>query len=309
MNFFARRTPISTANGSPVASSIKVTEPLITTKEKKLSSTVSKLNPPNNSNGTSKSTTPPQVSSSQGDSIYAKVSSSSNHSSSAHLSQSNKHRQRAISMLSSSSAISNVLNQDTLLEDDNCSLKSDDLMCDYDDTLTIDSLSKNDRTDSCSSASLTNEPNKKHSPTILTTPTKPNVPLNQTTSKEHRSSIVVKNSQATNDKMNGNLRDTLDEFNRLNNRMENKNDHENNRRLPARSFSLKPPLNYLPPLEDAEQITMDVESYRQVMKDVMVVKTVLHQLDRLLKQSDGANMTVRLICLKFEKNKTFSFIS
>ena len=37
---------------------------------------------------------------------------------------------------------------------------------------------------------------------------------------------------------------------------------------------------------------MDIESYRQVMKDVMIVKTVLHQLDRLLKHSDGANMTV-----------------
>ncbi|CAF1487033.1 unnamed protein product, partial [Adineta steineri] len=38
-----------------------------------------------------------------------------------------------------------------------------------------------------------------------------------------------------------------------------------------------------------------VESYRQVMKDVMVVKTVLHQLDRLLKHSDGANMTDSMI--------------
>lgn len=65
-----------------------------------------------------------------------------NHPSSSHLSQSSKHRQRAISMLSSASAISDVLNQNTLLEDDNCSLKSDDLMCDYEDTLTIDSVSK-----------------------------------------------------------------------------------------------------------------------------------------------------------------------
>jgi hypothetical protein len=55
---------------------------------------------------------------------------------------------------------------------------------------------------------------------------------------------------------------------------------------------LKPPPNYLPPLDDAELIGMDIESYRQVMKDVMVVKTILHQLDRLLKHSDGANMTV-----------------
>jgi hypothetical protein len=45
-------------------------------------------------------------------------------------------------MLSSTSAISDVLNQDALLEDDNCSLKSDDLMCDFEDTLTIDSTSK-----------------------------------------------------------------------------------------------------------------------------------------------------------------------
>ncbi len=64
------------------------------------------------------------------------------------------------------------------------------------------------------------------------------------------------------------------------------------RKLITRSVSLKPPTSYLPPLEDAEQITMDIESYRQVMKDVMIVKTVLHQLDRLLKHSDGANMTV-----------------
>ncbi len=45
-------------------------------------------------------------------------------------------------MLSASSAISDILNQDALLDDDNCSLKSDDLICDYDDTLTIDSSSK-----------------------------------------------------------------------------------------------------------------------------------------------------------------------
>jgi hypothetical protein len=45
-------------------------------------------------------------------------------------------------MISASSIISDVLNQDALLEDDNCSLKSEDLMCDYDDTLTLDSQSK-----------------------------------------------------------------------------------------------------------------------------------------------------------------------
>lgn len=45
---------------------------------------------------------------------------------------------------------------------------------------------------------------------------------------------------------------------------------------------------------------MDIESYRQVMKDVMIVKTVLHQLDRLLKHSDGANMTV---CVRRKQKK------
>lgn len=55
---------------------------------------------------------------------------------------------------------------------------------------------------------------------------------------------------------------------------------------------MKPPSNYLPPLEDGEIISMDIESYRQVMKDVTVVKTILHQLDRLLKNSDGSIMTV-----------------
>jgi len=77
--------------------------------------------------------------------------------------------------------------------------------------------------------------------------------------------------------------------------MDNGNDNEHNRKLLTRSVSLKPPASYLPPLEDAEQITMDIESYRQVMKDVMIVKTILHQLDRLLKHSDGANMTDSMI--------------
>ncbi len=45
-------------------------------------------------------------------------------------------------MLSATSAVSDLLNQDALLEDDNCSLKSDDLMGDFDDTLTMDSASK-----------------------------------------------------------------------------------------------------------------------------------------------------------------------
>jgi hypothetical protein len=55
---------------------------------------------------------------------------------------------------------------------------------------------------------------------------------------------------------------------------------------------MKPSGTILPPLDDAEQFTMDIESYRQVIKDVMVVKTILRQLDRLLKQSDGTTMTV-----------------
>jgi hypothetical protein len=76
----------------------------------------------------------------------------------------------------------------------------------------------------------------------------------------------------------------------------------------SRSVSLKPPPNYLPPLEDAEQITMDIESYRQVMKDVTIVKTILHQLDRLLKHSDGANMTVSFILIKILKKENVIFL-
>lgn len=93
----------------------------------------------------------------------------------------------------------------------------------------IFSFSLSERTDSCSSTSLTNEPNKKHSSVISTTPTKPNILVNQSTSKEHRSSALVNGSTAMNDKINGNLRDTLDELNRLNNRLENGLDHETNR--------------------------------------------------------------------------------
>jgi hypothetical protein len=47
MNFFTRRTPISTANGSPIAGSIKSSEPLIMNKEKRQPS--SNLSPTNNS--------------------------------------------------------------------------------------------------------------------------------------------------------------------------------------------------------------------------------------------------------------------
>jgi hypothetical protein len=281
MNFFIRHTPMSTANGSPVASSIKSPESSrIINENKQPPPPPTKHSSTNNPNNNSKAITPPQISSSHGDSAYASVTYSSNQTPSAHLSQSNRHRQRAISMLSTTSAISDVLNQDALLEDDNCSLKSDDLMCDYEETLTIDSTSRNEQTDSCSSISLTIESNKKQ-------PTKPNVPHYQPTSRP--TTITI------NEKSNGSLRESLDELNRLSTRMDNGIDNEHNRKFLTRSVSLKPPTSYLPPLEDAEQITMDIESYRQVMKDVMIVKTVLHQLDRLLKHSDGANMTVSIL--------------
>ncbi|CAF2621956.1 unnamed protein product [Rotaria sp. Silwood2] len=61
------------------------------------------------------------------------------------------------------------------------------------------------------------------------------------------------------------------------------------------SVSLKLPPTSLLSREDAEQITMDIESYRQIMKDVMSMKTILHQLDRLLKHSNGNNMTDSMI--------------
>lgn len=169
-----------------------------------------------------------------------------------------------------------------------------------------------EQTDSCSSTSLSVDLNRKPSTTINVTPTKPTVAHSPLVTKEHRSSTSAKGP--TN---NGSLRESLDELNRLSNRVDNTVDQEHNRyeknsslfcsissdlisldwrKQMSRSVSLKPPLNHLPPLDDAEQITMDIESYRQVMKDVMVVKTVLHQLDRLLKHSDGANMTVSSSC-------------
>ncbi|CAF3425567.1 unnamed protein product [Rotaria socialis] len=293
MNFFTRHTPLSTANGSPIASSIKSPETLAINNENK------RLSPRNAMTNDLKVMRPSEKPSSHNDSTSSNMKNSSNQPPSAHLSQSNKHRQRAVSMLSSASAISDVLNQDTLLEDDNCSLKSEDLMCDYDDTLTIDSSSKNDQTDSNSLASLSIGSNKQSTTVIAHASTKPNAPLHQQQlpqTKEHRSATIAKCSTATtNDKSNSSLRETLDELTRLSNRMDHNIDNEQNRRLMTRSVSLKPPPSYLPPLEDAEQISMDIESYRQVMKDVMVVKTILHQLDRLLKHSDGANMTDSMI--------------
>ena len=57
-------------------------------------------------------------------------------------SSTSRQRQRASSTLSSSSLVSDVLNRELSLDDENCSLKSDDLICDYDDTLTLDSISR-----------------------------------------------------------------------------------------------------------------------------------------------------------------------
>ena len=137
MNFFSRHTPISTANGSPMASSIKSPELLPTEQDKRQPFLIKAPL------SDSKSLTPPKApSTSHVDCMPRNLKSVSNHSPSAHLSQGNRHRQRAVSLLSATSAISDVLNQDALLDDDNCSLKSDDLMCDYDDTLTMDSVSK-----------------------------------------------------------------------------------------------------------------------------------------------------------------------
>jgi hypothetical protein len=76
------------------------------------------------------------MSTSQGDSAYASVTLPPKSS------QTNRQRQRVSSTISSSSLLSDVLNQDVSLDDGNCSLKSEDLICDYDDTLTFDSVSK-----------------------------------------------------------------------------------------------------------------------------------------------------------------------
>jgi len=86
-----------------------------------------------------------------------------------------------------------------------------------------------DRTDSYSSASLSVETNKKHTTIIPVNSTKPNVPLYQTASKEHRSASINKSSTTTNEKTNGNLRESLDELNRLSHRMDNGIDNEHNR--------------------------------------------------------------------------------
>ncbi|CAF3232760.1 unnamed protein product [Rotaria socialis] len=234
-----------------------------------------------------------QASSSHGDSAYASVTPPVNRLPSVHYSQINRQRQRAPSTLSSSSHSSDVLHNDAFLDDENCSLKSDDLICDYDDTLTLESVSKNERTDSFSSTSLSIEINKKSSMPTSITVVKPTAPLLQSASKENRPTTIAKSSPT--DKINASLRESLDELTQLSNRMDNAMDGEHNRRLLARSVSLKPPATSLPPREDGEQIIMDIEAYRQVMKDVTVVKTIFHQLDRLLKHSDGTNMTDSMI--------------
>jgi hypothetical protein len=81
-------------------------------------------------------------------------------------------------------------------------------------------LHLSDRTDSCSSTSLSIEINKKHITINPATPTKPNGPL-------HRTNTTTK---CSNDKTkNGSLRESLDELNRLSHRMDNGIDQEHNR--------------------------------------------------------------------------------
>lgn len=161
----------------------------------------------------------------------------SNQSSSAQYSQPQRTRHRHSSTLSSSSLLSDVLNQDLSLDDDNCSLKSEDLICDYDETLTLDSASKkyvnqthkidlfsfdfSDATDSCSSNSLSIDNNKK--PTVPTSvTTKTNIPSYQTVPKDHRSSTSGKTS-------NIELQQSLDELGRLSNRIDTIVDSEHQR--------------------------------------------------------------------------------
>ncbi|CAF1580420.1 unnamed protein product [Rotaria sp. Silwood1] len=280
MNFYSRRTSMPNSLKNPSVIKEEKNEQIINISNE-------------NQTDDLKTESSQQISSSHGDSAYASITLPLNRVPSVQYSQINRQQRRTSSTLSSSSNVSDVLNHDAFLDDDNCSLKSDDLICDYDDTLTLESASKNDQTDSLSSTSLSIETNKKPSMITSTTIIKPNIPLFQNVSKENRSSSIVKCS--TTDKINANLRESLDELTELSNRMDNIVDSEHNRRLQTRSLSLKPPTTTLPPREDAEQIIMDIESYRQVMKDVTVVKTILHQLDRLLKHSDGTNMTDSMI--------------
>jgi hypothetical protein len=84
-----------------------------------------------------------------------------------------------------------------------------------------------ERTDSCSSASFSVDTNKKSATIIPVTPTKPNVSLYQLAPREHRSATIAKCSTATT--TNASLRESLDELNRLNTRMDNGIDNEHNR--------------------------------------------------------------------------------
>ncbi|CAF1179013.1 unnamed protein product [Rotaria sordida] len=287
MNFYTRHSSIPNSLKSPSVIKEEKNELSSSSTDEHITNI-----PNNNQNDDLKTESSHQISSSHGDSAYASIILPLNRLSSTQHSQINRQRQHRPSTSSSSTHVSDILNNDSFLDDDNCSLKSDDLICDYDDTLTLESVSKNDQTDSLSSTSLSIETSKTPIMITATTIIKPNIPLFQTVSKENRSSSIVKCS--TTDKINANLRESLDELTELSNRMDNIIDSEHNRRLLTRSLTLKPPTP-LPPREDAEQIIMDIESYRQVMKDVTVVKTILHQLDRLLKHSDGTNMTDSMI--------------
>lgn len=178
------------------------------------------------------------------DSAYASITSPSNPlppppPASGQISQTNRQRQRTSSTLSSSSLLSDALNREMSLDDDNCSLKSDDLICDYDETLTLDSTSKkyvfpsknsfqsnsidfSDGGDTSSSNSLSIDSNKK--PTMITiVPTKKaSVPPFQPVQRDaHRSSVPTKPSD--------NLRESLDELTKLSTRMDSTGDNEQHR--------------------------------------------------------------------------------
>lgn len=90
-----------------------------------------------------------------------------------------------------------------------------------------------DRTDSNSLGSLSTESNKQPTTTTTTaipnTPIKPNVPVYQPVTRDHRSATIAKCSTATNEKPNSSLRETLDELNRLSNRIDHTIDNEQNR--------------------------------------------------------------------------------
>lgn len=95
-----------------------------------------------------------------------------------------------------------------------------------------------DPTDSLSSLSLSIDSSKK--PTMITsstTITKPNIPLFQTISKENRSHTIAKCSPS--DKVNANLRESLDELTQLSNRMDSVLDNEHHRYDENRLFLIR----------------------------------------------------------------------